>query len=566
MPNLPSITLGKRKKNVKNQPKIKKVVHPGGGYTLVALPGSKIGDTEIIDGEVCTIVSGKSLRKLITPGHLQEAVTRTCTSYITDMSELCAGITIKKDWEFHFDTRRVTNMMNMFMWSKFEGDATSPNVRSLRHWDTSNVVHMTGMFRFSDFNSPSIASWNTRNTRSMKNMFRGNSKFNQSISGWDTRNVETMEEMFFMTTFNQAIDRWDTSRVKTFNGMFEVSMFNRPLNSWNVSSATYMKNMFHQATRFNRPLNRWDVSNVVTMEGMFDGASSFNQDLSMWNPKRIKTAKGMFKYARSYSPKNPTDAFHSRIGFEPRTTKLKLPKQKKGKTRSDIITQWTTSEGYLAVQAARRQNNTETNFRNPDTAKKALQVNRAISQHMRNGGLKTPTTPAGMRPRYLYRGIHSGSAARLLTTGRLVDPGFIAFSRSKSQAESFSRDGEGVLVRINVDALPRGIPWLWFSTNTNASNSNNNNNPVGRYRTPRRFPMSNAPYEQEVLLPPGKLVLGKKIGTYMYEATYLPNTRAKSLEQKPIIRRIGPPRLDSKTRQTQMEKHLDQMFREVLSF
>jgi len=51
----------------------------------------------------------------------------------------------------------------------------------------------------------------------------------------------------------------------------------------------------------------------------------------------------------------------------------------------------------------------------------------------------------------------------------------------------------------------------------------------------------------------------------MYEATYLPNTRAKSLEQKPIIRRIGPPRLDSKTRQTQLNKHLDQMFREVMS-
>jgi len=117
-----------------------------------------------------------------------------------------------------------------------------------------------------------------------------------------------------------------------------------------------------------------------------------------------------------------------------------------------------------------------------------------------------------------------------------------------------------VLVRIDIDSLPRGIPWLWFSTN---------NNLVGRNRAPRRFPMSNAPGEQEVLLPPGRLVLGKKIGTGyrgqpMYEATYLPNTRAKSLEQKTIIRRIGPPRLNSKIRQTQTERDIARMFNRVM--
>jgi len=535
MPNLPSTTTGKRKRNVSDQPKIKKVVHPDGGYTLVALPGSKVGDTEVIDGKVCTIRSREDLLGLIRSrdGY---ALSSACTSYITDMSELFTSLIIKKDREFHFDTRRVTNMINMFKGANFEGDATSPNVRSLGYWDTRNVVHMTGMFWYSNFNSPSIASWNTRNVRSMENMFRANSRFNQSIT------------------------EWDTSRVTTFAGMFERSMFNRPLNSWNVSSATNMKHMFRKATGFNRPLKRWDVSKVVTMEGMFEGASGFNQDLSTWNAKRIQTAKGMFKCATSYSPKNPTDAFHSRIGFEPRTTKIKCPKPKKeGKRRSDIITQWTNG-GFLAVQAARRQNNTETNFRNPGIAKEARQINRAISQHMRNDGLKTPTTPAGIRPRYLYRGIHSGPATRLLTTGKLDDPGFIAFSRCKNIAGSFSNQRQGVLVRIDIDSLPRGIPWLWFSTN---------NNLVGRNRAPRRFPMSNAPGEQEVLLPPGRMVLGKKIGTGyrgqpMYEATYLPNTRAKSLEQKTIIRRIGPPRLNSKIRQTQTERDIARMFNRVM--
>jgi len=361
------------------------------------------------------------------------------------------------------------------------------------------------MFAYSNFNGSSISAWNTRNVRIMKSMFSANRTFNQAIDRWDTRNVINMQEMFYL------------------------------------------------ATRFNRPLKNWDVSKATNMDRMFSRAVDFNQDLSSWNPRRIQTSKDMFKGATSYSPTNPEDAFHIKVGFKPHSTKLKHPKQKKGKARSDIIKQWTSSKGYHAVQAVRRRNSTMRDHQDPETHREARRINRAISQYMRNSGLKTPMTPEGLTPMYLFRGIHSEPGGRLLETGKLNDPGFMAFSRSRYQAERFvnSKKG-GVVVRIDVKALPRGIPWIWFSTYDMGLKSR------------RRVPRSDAPHEQEVLLPPGKLVLGKKISEKLYGAVYVPNTKAKSVEQKPIIRRIGPPRLNSKTRQTQTNRDIARMFHRVM--
>jgi len=478
------------------------------------------------------------------------------------MSHLFSYKTINKDWEFHFDTRRVESMGHMFMMTEFKGGSTSPNVRSLRHWDTSKVRVMYEMFSGSDFNSPSISGWNTKNVRNMRDMFAFNQKFDQAISWWDTRNVVTMEGMFKHSNFNQAIDTWDTSRVEVFTGMFESNpKFNRSLQLWNTSRAKFMNRMFRQAHQFNRPLGKWDVSKVTTMTAMFEGAIKFNQDLSAWNTASIITANYMFKDATAYSPRKQ---LHIKIGSKPPPVKIKPLVSKKGKSRSALIKQWTNSFGYLAVQAVRRGNNTMTNHRDPNTLKRARQVNRAISQYMRDSGLKTPITPDRTRIRYLYRGIHSAPAAKLMQTGRLKDPGFMAFSRSKSVPNDFiTSGGDGVVIRIDVQSLPHGIPWLWFSDMDN--NSNSNNMSPNRHRFPRNFQRSDAPFEEEVLLPPGRIILGKKVGDRMYDAVYVPDTRAKSIEKKPIIRRVGPPRLDSKTRQTQMNKHLDQMFRQVLN-
>lgn len=479
--NLPSTTLGKRKRNVSDQPKIKKVMHPGGGYTLVALPGSKIGDTEVVDGKLCTIRSRESLMRLIKGGNrgrIEEAVTRTCTSYITNMRGLFTYHAINQDLQFHYDTRRVESMVDMFRGATFKGGATSPNAVSLRHWDTSKVRDMSHMFAYSNFNG-------------------------SSISGWNTRNVINMGGMFY------------------------------------------------SATRFNRPLKNWDVSKATNMDRMFARAVNFNQDLSSWKPRRIQTSKDMFKGATSYSPTNPKDAFHTKVGFNPISTKFKEPKQKKGKARNDMIMQW-TSAGYHAVQAVRRRNSAIRDHQDPETFKEARRINRAISQYMRNSELRTPTTPEGLNPLYLFRGIHSEPATRLLETGKLNDPGFMAFSRNPYQAQRFinSRKG-GVVVRIDVKALPRGIPWVWFS---------------GNYlKSRRRMPRSGAPHEQEVLLPPGKLVLGKKIREKLYRATYVPNILAKSVEQKPIIRRLGPPLLDSRTRQTQTNRNIARMFHQLMN-
>jgi len=359
-----------------------------------------------------------------------------------------------------------------------------------------------------------------------------------------------MEGMFRNSIFNQAIGQWKTYRVEVFSGMFECNReFNRDINFWNVTHAKRMDRMFREARRFNKPLNAWDVTSVMDMRSMFECAVQFNQDLSMWYTKSVTTAKDMFKGATAYhySPK----------------------KKKKGKTkqsrRSALIKEWTRTAGYQSVQAVRRRNNTATNYRDPNTLDEARKVNRAISQYMRNSGLKTPITPDRKRLRYLYRGIHSAPAAKLLQTGRLKDAGFMAFSRSKTVPNTFLMGVDKVIVRIDVGSLPHGIPWLWFSDEVHDYSNEESPTTPTLDRFPRNFHRSYASSEREVLLPPGRLVLGKKVSDVMYDAVYVPDTRAKSIDKKPIIRRVGPPRLDSKTRETQMNKHLDQMFRQVLS-
>ena len=109
------------------------------------------------------------------------------------------------------DVSNVTDMNNIFFWSKFNGD--------ISQWDVSNVKNTMAMFSNSDFNGD-ISQWNVSNVTSMAGMF-SSSLFNNDISQWNVGKVIDMHDMFYKSAFNGDISKWNVSNVIDKRKMFQ---------------------------------------------------------------------------------------------------------------------------------------------------------------------------------------------------------------------------------------------------------------------------------------------------------------------------------------------------------
>jgi hypothetical protein len=205
-------------------------------------------------------------------------------------------------------------------------------------------------------------------------------------------------------------------------------------------------------------------------------------------------------------------------------------------------------------------------------ALKAVDINRHMAQVFRNTAIRAPVLPLKYsHTKFLYRGVHDWQAEQLLKSGKLDISGYIAFSRSRSRAFEFAEKGNvGVLMRLRVEDVPKGTPWIWFdhsnnsdksssksnsnSSNNNKSNSNNRANKVNRqleyskHSETKNLYHSSLSSEEEVLLPPGELILTNyhdpiytesvvsKHSISIYEIVYKPNRNSISLEGKRLYR------------------------------
>jgi surface protein len=84
--------------------------------------------------------------------------------------------------------------------------------------DTSNITNIHNVFSFTKFNGD-ISKWNVSNITNMSMVF-SNTEFTGDISKWNVSNVTNMREMFAHSKFNGDISKWDVSNVKNMNHMF----------------------------------------------------------------------------------------------------------------------------------------------------------------------------------------------------------------------------------------------------------------------------------------------------------------------------------------------------------
>jgi len=205
----------------------------------IRCPFAEFGETGYVDGVEYT----KRTRDMITTSN----ASTTCTSDISDMSEL------------------------------FEGEDTFND--DISHWDVGNVTDMSWMFSLANDFNQDLSSWDVSSVNDMNNMFRSAESFNQDIGDWDVSSVTVMFSMFWgATSFNQDIGDWDVSSVTLMNAMFFLAeSFDQYIGDWDVSSVTNMDRMFRDASVFNQDLTGWCVEQISNEPSDFDeGASDFD--------------------------------------------------------------------------------------------------------------------------------------------------------------------------------------------------------------------------------------------------------------------------------------------------
>ena len=136
---------------------------------------------------------------------------KTLQNYITE--KILINKNSKIAYNYHPKTK---DELKDIIKQKIESEGNECDLNDI---DTSNITDMSNLFAYSKFNGD-ISKWNVSNVTNMTGMFI-RSEFNGDISKWNVSNVEDMQGMFLRSTFNGDISNWDVSNVKFKSRMFE---------------------------------------------------------------------------------------------------------------------------------------------------------------------------------------------------------------------------------------------------------------------------------------------------------------------------------------------------------
>ena len=183
----------------------------------VHCPGVAVGATFTLGSTTYTKRDRAGLDTLVAGTTNVAALATSCTTGVTDMSQL-------------FGTLIASKVSDP---STFNPDLSS--------WDTSAVTNMQTMFCRAIAFDGNIGSWNTGAVTSMFATFALAAAFNQNIGGWDTSAVTDMRQMFNgASAFNQDIGGWNMGAVTgEMDAMFQNAVaFNQDLSSWTANPAS----------------------------------------------------------------------------------------------------------------------------------------------------------------------------------------------------------------------------------------------------------------------------------------------------------------------------------------
>lgn len=198
----------------------------------------------------------------------------------------------------YLNTSEVTNMSNMFGSSRLKS-------LDLSHFDTSNVVSMSGMFwNCSSLTDLDLSSFDTSKVEDMYSMFRGCSSLKSlNFSNFDMSKVRGMSYMFggcsSLTNLELRIVDTNNAKTRIMSSMFDncSSLTSLDLSHFNTSSVTNMNSMFRRCSSLTTlDLSHFDTSNVEDISWMFDDCSALTTIYvsDLWNTQSLTSGFKMF--------------------------------------------------------------------------------------------------------------------------------------------------------------------------------------------------------------------------------------------------------------------------------
>ena len=191
----------------------------------------------------------------------------------------------------NFDTSNVIHMNGMFYFSK------ATEIKGLENFDTGNVTDMSELFRNSSITTLNVSSFDTGKVTNMRSMFEYINIPFIDLSSFDTSKVTNMDYMFRDTLNTKAMDltSFNTSSVTSMGCMFEAaSVLKLDLSSFDTSNVTSMKYMFTGSNITNLNLNNFNTSNVTNMNSMFNGSKTVSLDINSFDTSNVTDMSNLF--------------------------------------------------------------------------------------------------------------------------------------------------------------------------------------------------------------------------------------------------------------------------------